>query len=222
MTTTKTLKKYSDKIVTLTMALAIVFALFLLQAFSISGKEKTKLVKIYTPPSTQKIEKEEVAEPKKTLPTQNSIGASEPQKLNAQLPKIASADFKLPAYKLSDEIENLNNFSISLFNSSNESRFDVEIFSLDMLDKIPSRIDHTKVVYPKQMLNRNIEGEVKLMVLIDITGVLTIEDVLSSTNNYFKQSALEAVTRFVYEPPTRAGKPVKARFVLPIPFKINK
>jgi protein TonB len=91
-----------------------------------------------------------------------------------------------------------------------------------MLDKTPKRVDTTAVEYPKRMLKLGVEGDVRLLVLILDNGEVRVEKVLNSTNNFFSESAVAAASRFIYETPLRNGKPVKARFVLPIPFRIVK
>ena len=79
-----------------------------------------------------------------------------------------------------------------------------------------------KIKYPADMLRRGIEGEVRLNVIIDEQGNLEVESVASSTDKKFETSAIASASKFKYEIPLRDGKPVRAKFVLPIPFKILK
>ena len=72
------------------------------------------------------------------------------------------------------------------------------------------------------MLRRGVEGEVRLNVIIDEQGNIEVESVVSSTNSRFEESAIASASKLKYEIPLRGGKPVRAKFVLPIPFKILK
>jgi|GEM_PF-817421 len=93
-------------------------------------------------------------------------------------------------------------------------------YDLKNLDKIPRRIKSVGVKYPPQLLKRGVEGEVRLIVCIDENGSVSVESVQSSTDRLFEENAVAAAKLLRYEPPLKDGKPVKARFILPIPFKI--
>ncbi len=221
MTYKATLKKYILSATSLLLAVAIVCVLLLLQAHSISTDKQTKFLKIYTPPPTLENKPKAIEKTSKKIFLEEST-IDKTRVLNVDIPSTSASNFKLPEISLSKSNSESGDFSISMFDYAKKGDFNVEVFSLDMLDKIPRRIDNTQIVYPKQMLNRGIEGKVKLMVIIDETGRLSVEQVLQATNNFFKECAIAAVSQFVYEAPTRSGKAVKARFILPIPFKINK
>ncbi len=113
-------------------------------------------------------------------------------------------------------------FSISSFGAGNFSGDSGKIiaFALDSLDKIPARLNSVKINYPRDLLRRGVEGEVRLNVIIDEAGNLQVDSVASSTNTAFESAAIVAASKLKYETPTRNGKPVRACFILPIPFKI--
>ncbi|MBQ6534505.1 MAG: energy transducer TonB [Opitutales bacterium] len=98
----------------------------------------------------------------------------------------------------------------------------IAVFELSELDKIPRRLSGAPAKYPPMLLKRGVEGEVRLNVIIDETGAVEVHSVESSTDPRFEASALAAAEKLKYEVPTRAGKPVRARFTLPMPFRINK
>ncbi|TVR46840.1 MAG: energy transducer TonB [Puniceicoccaceae bacterium] len=75
--------------------------------------------------------------------------------------------------------------------------------------------------YPAQLQLEGVEGEVRLEVMIDEQGAVTILSVISATHNEFVQPARQAVSRWRFEPPTRDGVPVRARYVQPIPFRLQ-
>lgn len=100
--------------------------------------------------------------------------------------------------------------------------FKVAAFEISELDSVPKRLSGVRVKYPPDMLRRGIEGMVRLNVSIDETGALEVESVAESTNALFEASAIEAVRNLRYEIPKKNGVAVRAKFVLPIPFKIQK
>lgn len=109
-------------------------------------------------------------------------------------------------------------FEISQF--AQAEAFDVAFFEFSQLDRVPKRLEGAGVRYPKDMLERGMEGLVELSVFIDETGAVSLDSVLSATNESFKKAALELLPKLLYEAPMRGGKPVKAKFILPIPFKL--
>ena len=97
-----------------------------------------------------------------------------------------------------------------------------EAFELSSLDKIPRRLNSAHVKYPSDLLRRGVEGEVLLNVVIDEDGSLEVVSVADFTNAAFVDSAVSAASKLNYEPPTKNGERVRAKFVLPIPFKIRQ
>ncbi len=98
----------------------------------------------------------------------------------------------------------------------------IDVFELSELDKIPRRIGKVDAVYPESLLRRGIEGQVLLSVVIDEDGYLEVEGVKSATNPLFERAAVETANKLRYEAPLKNGKRVRAKFILPIPFKILK
>lgn len=97
-----------------------------------------------------------------------------------------------------------------------------EIFAIPFLDSRPRLLESVRIKYPREMLDRGVEGEVLLDVIIDTDGRVEVVGVISSTNPEFAHCAAEGVSKFVYEIPLKNGKPVRARFALPVPFRIIK
>jgi|GEM_PF-6083364 len=98
----------------------------------------------------------------------------------------------------------------------------IEIFNIDALDNIPRRKNEARINYPDSMLSKGIEGLVKLLVIIDTDGSVTIDSTEFATNQIFEDAAKKAIENLKYETPTKGGKAVRAKFILPIPFKIVK
>ncbi len=97
---------------------------------------------------------------------------------------------------------------------------EMQVFELQQLDRIPKRLNTVAVRYPPELLRRGITGEVRLLVLLDEAGALHVIDVVSASDEAFVSPAVEAAEKLKYEPPTRNGEVVRAKFYLPIPFRI--
>ena len=204
-------------------ALLLMFASFSVLPFSVAIVEEKEesaptLVRVYSREDKQNSTKETQLKKslQKEMPTLNTQARSPSvvvpsldfSSLNIGLPNLtAGTDFKITAFEIgADGIANTG----------------IVAFELSGLDKIPRRLNNVKIKYPADMLRRGIEGEVRLNVIIDEQGNLEVESVASSTDKKFETSAIASASKFKYEIPLRDGKPVRARFVLPIPFKILK
>lgn len=95
------------------------------------------------------------------------------------------------------------------------------VFSLEQLDTIPKLRKGAKPDYPRQMLAAHIEGLVRILVLLDTRGRVTVQKVIEADREEFEQPAIESAERFVYDPPTKNGRPVNTEFILPIRFAIE-
>ena len=149
-------------------------------------------------------------------------GAAGGRRLEVDVPQTGASAFSLPNFSLAESVAATADIGFAQFPTDADVAVSTDVFELDMLDKIPRRLDSTRIVYPKQMLKRGIEGDVRLAVVIDTTGAVSVERVVSSTNAFFLESAVRAAEKFVYEAPTRNGRAVRAKFILPVPFRISK
>lgn len=211
---------FSSKCVRAGLAVAAVAALFILQAYSLSvSRPEVELFQLKSlEPKRQNQPKRESKKPAET--ELKAVYGAASEALPVDIPAHSASDFSIPEYSLSSSQGKIDEFSFAAFSAPSGEDMDVEFFDIDMLDKVPKRLDNVRVEYPRQMLKRGVEGEVDLLVVIDTSGSIVVEKVIKATNKFFRDSAVEAASRFVYEPPTKNGKIVKARFVLPIPFRI--
>lgn len=93
------------------------------------------------------------------------------------------------------------------------------IFSIEDLDRRPRRTRTVMPNYPLELQAEGVEGVVRLIVLIDEQGNVTVEGVESSDHPALVQLARQAVSRWRFDPPMRGGQPVRARYIQPIPFQ---
>ncbi|MFP4282605.1 MAG: energy transducer TonB [Opitutales bacterium] len=97
---------------------------------------------------------------------------------------------------------------------------ELDIFSIADLDSRPRRIRTVMPEYPTELQSQGVTGIVRLEVLIDEEGNVTVEDVIDGPHPTLIQNARQAVSRWRFEPPTKDGRPVRARYIQPIPFEI--
>ena len=98
---------------------------------------------------------------------------------------------------------------------------DLDIFSIADLDQRPQRLRTVMPDYPNDLKLQRVTGVVRLQVLIDERGDVTVEKVLSGPHKTLNQNARQAVSKWKFEAPTKDGKPVRARYVQPIPFELE-
>lgn len=98
---------------------------------------------------------------------------------------------------------------------------DLQIFDVSDLDQAPRRTKTVLPIYPAELRRIRVEGTVALIVIIDQNGRTTVEKVVSSSAREFTQPAILAAEQCVFEPPTKDGKPVRARYTMNVPFRIQ-
>ena len=206
-------------------ALLLMFASFSVLPLSVAivevkDESPVELVRVY---SRDDFQKEQTNRKQNSVSLPNANFAMQARERAVPSIDVASPDFSSVKVGLPD-LKSGTNFEITSFgvDVGELGNSDIVVFELSGLDKIPRRLNNVHVKYPADMLRRGIEGEVRLNVIIDEMGNLEIESVASSTNARFEESAIKSASKFKYEIPMRAGKPVRAKFVLPIPFKILK
>lgn len=111
-------------------------------------------------------------------------------------------------------------FSLAGFNPIPDGFGQELIFDLHELDRNPSILKRGILRYPSNLKRKGLEGEVRLLVLIDEKGKVKVLEVVSSTHPDFVKSSREAAENSVYEPPRRNGEAVKVQFYLPVRFSL--
>ena len=217
------IKSYSLE--SIVCALLLMFASFSVLPLSVAivevkDESPVELVRVY---SRDDFQKEQTNRKQNSVSLPNANFAMQARERAVPSIDVASPDFSSVKVGLPD-LKSGTNFEITSFgvDVGELGNSDIVVFELSGLDKIPRRLNNVHVKYPADMLRRGIEGEVRLNVIIDELGNLEVESVASSTNTRFEESAIKSASKFKYEIPMRAGKPVRAKFVLPIPFKILK
>lgn len=111
-------------------------------------------------------------------------------------------------------------FSLANYNPASVEFGQQLVFALHELDRTPNIVKRGTLAYPPQLKRKGLEGEVKLLVLIDERGKVRVLDVVSSTHPDFEEPSRKAAESSIYEPPKRNGEAVKVKFFLPIRFNL--
>ncbi len=95
------------------------------------------------------------------------------------------------------------------------------IFEIADLDRTPRMTKRVLPQYPRQLQADGVEGKVSLILIIDQQGRVTVEKVLDwEGSREFIQPTRIALSRCEFEPPTKDGQPVRARYKITIPFAL--
>jgi protein TonB len=83
-------------------------------------------------------------------------------------------------------------------------------FSAGLADRDPLPLVRVEPQYPPEAQRRKLEGWVQLRFTISTAGSVKDPEVVQSSHSIFERSALQAVSRWKYQPQMRAGKPTEA------------
>jgi len=165
----------------------------------------------FTPPPPPKTEMEKQIEKEAfTAPVLPKLTES-PDKLDVDL-LTASLDVSPGDFKSA--------FSLANYNPAPDGFGNQLVFALHELDKTPGIIKKGSLIYPSRLKRKGVEGEVKLLVMINENGKVSVLEVVSSTHPDFVAASRKAAENSVYQPPTKNGEKVKVQFYLPIRFTL--
>lgn len=111
-------------------------------------------------------------------------------------------------------------FSLEGFGVTPDAASDMNIFEVIDLDRPPRRTQTVAPTYPQHLRVARVQGYVTLMVLIDQTGRVTVQEVVESSHRDFVPAAIDAAERCQFEPPTVRGETVRARYRFTIRFNL--
>jgi protein TonB len=83
-------------------------------------------------------------------------------------------------------------------------------FSAGLSDRDPLPLVRVEPQYPQGAKQRKLEGWVQVRFTISTAGSVKDAAVVKSSNSVFERSAVQAVTKWKYQPQMREGKPAEA------------
>ena len=88
---------------------------------------------------------------------------------------------------------------------------------------VPPMITHfVEPTYPAEAEKNNLEGVVRVKVLVGPSGRAEASRVVYSSNPIFERPALTAATQWRFDPAELEGKVVRAAVVLPVFFRLSR
>ena len=94
-------------------------------------------------------------------------------------------------------------------------------FSIRELDSVPKRIDGKPPVYPPHLKAGHVEGNLKLVVVINESGDVEVIDVIEASHLSFIVPAIRSAESGKFTPPMKDGIPVKAKYIFPFNFRLR-
>lgn len=176
--------------------------------------QKKTFVKLYQP----KLETTPQTETLKNIRVKDIKSSMLADKIKIEIPASDFAKIAV-AGAGNSSVFGLQNFELE--NLAGVENFDMKIFEISELDTIPQCKKRGALQYPRKLFEHGIEGEVRLIVFINEDGTIELDSVESFTHEEFLLSAKKSLKTMLYDVPTYNGEPARARFVLPITFKIN-
>lgn len=85
----------------------------------------------------------------------------------------------------------------------------------------PKPLRQNRPVYPRDMRQADIEGNVWLEFVVNADGSTRDIRVLKSTNHAFNDAARRAVRQWLFQPGEKDGHPVNSRVRMQMPFRIH-
>jgi TonB family protein len=90
-------------------------------------------------------------------------------------------------------------------------------------DEAPQPIKQAKIRYPAEAREAGAQGRVMLMLKVLLDGSVEVLKVLEEVEEYpiLTEAAIEGVSKWLFKPGSKDGKPVLSTICIPIEFKIH-
>lgn len=105
------------------------------------------------------------------------------------------------------------------FALSPDAALEAQLFNVKDLDELPRPVRQVKMDPPSRFRQERISGLVRVEIMIDEDGETTVRKIIESSHPELEEPAREALSQWRWTPPKKNGKPVKARYLLPIGFR---
>jgi TonB family protein len=98
----------------------------------------------------------------------------------------------------------------------------LERYGFEDLDEVPHVTRFGRIRYPAQLQRRKVEGYVQLLVFIDPSGRVEVQEVLSYSHKDFIEPAKAGAAATRFSPPMRGGQAVSAKYSWRIEFSMDR
>jgi TonB family protein len=89
------------------------------------------------------------------------------------------------------------------------------------VDKAPKSIQEAHPYYPFDLRAQRIQGHATVEIVVDMKGVVIEARVIDATNEAFGASAIACVSKWIFEPGTRDGRPAIMKLRVPIVYALQ-
>lgn len=110
---------------------------------------------------------------------------------------------------------------LDMFGIAPDVGSEMQIFELSDLDRRPRRLAAVAPQFPPEFQIQGLAGEVRVRILIDEQGNVSVLDVISATHREAIQPVRQALARWRFEPPQRQGEAVRAAYIQPFSYNFR-
>jgi periplasmic protein TonB len=86
------------------------------------------------------------------------------------------------------------------------------------VDENPVPITTPPPIYPESLIKEKLSGIAAVVIVIDQTGAVISSTVSKSSHPDLEKPAIDAVSKWKFQPGKKDGKPVKVKVTLPLRF----
>jgi TonB family protein len=123
-----------------------------------------------------------------------------------------------------EETESSSGFSVPegsvLSSSESNQRNEIEEEQIT-LDETPKLITRVLPDYPELLKEKNIQGYATVQFIVIEDGTVDEARVVRTNEELFGEAAVKAIKQCVFTIPKVDGKPIRVRFTMTMPFRLN-
>ena len=92
------------------------------------------------------------------------------------------------------------------------------IYPAANLDAIPKLVAQPLPVFPSSLVGQVPSGTAVVAFLVDTDGHVRLPRIMATTNIAFGYAAVQAISEWIFDPPTLHGQPAVAQVAMPVSF----
>jgi protein TonB len=165
----------------------------------------------YTPPEIEELVAEEPPPPEEEEP---------PPELAEEPPQLSLDQLDI-ALNPGTGGSLAGDFSMPTIGTSQRDLGTEDFVDFSDLDQMPRPIGVSGLNFPRRLKRKAVSGKIVLLVRLDERGEVLNVEVDSSNLPDFENHVVGEVKHWRFTPPTKDGRPVKAKARLPIPISIS-
>jgi periplasmic protein TonB len=112
--------------------------------------------------------------------------------------------------------------TITFAESGNVSDVSSQVYAITEVDHAPELMVKARLVYPPELKEQRVTGEVVIECVVDSDGSVRDPIVKSSSRKEFELPALQSVGKWKYKPARKAKKRVNVRQEITVTFEPKK